>query len=298
MISFYSGTDFADFQVGSTEVLIYFLISLAVAITFYLLRSIGLYVLAKNRSFKYAFVSFIPLAWFFVACKLVGEARFFNKPIEKLAIILTIIYGVSTFITFAVETIAYYPIVGNMLAGNGSWAIGACPEGYYNYDLLVQGIYHRGEFANPYGASLINIGKVLVVLDDINLILGLASIIVEVTVYMGLFRKYIPQHYILFMFLSILFGIFAPLVFAIRKRQPIKYSDYLRSRYSAHGGYGNPYGNPYNNPYNNPNNNGYNGNGYNGGYQAQPKAPFEEFSGKGERDPGDPFEEFNDKDKN
>ena len=95
----------------------------------------------------------------------------------------------------------------------------------------------------------------------------------------SLFKKYKPQSYMVYGILSLLVGIFGPLVFSIRKRDPIKYTDYLRSRYN-YGPYGNRYGNPYA------------GGGVNPSAPQQGgESPFEEFKDKND-DPGDPFDEF------
>lgn len=290
-IYIYAGSEF-PMTFGLEIVYSYVAIALGIIATFYLLRSLGLYTLAKRQNVKNPVLAWIPLLWFYIACKLVGNARFFNKPVEKLALVLTIIFAISGFITFAMDVLAYYPIAINMFAGGVDWAIGAQPTGFTNGDLFVQGIYHSGAIINPYGASgILVVNDILNVLDYISAPLGLVCLVIELTVYMGLFRKFIPQHYLLFMFLSILIGIFGPLVFAIRKKAPVNYIDYMRSRYQY---------NQYNNPYNR---GGYNGNPNNNPYansrvqQAPPQSPFGEFEARAKKDPTNPFEEF-DSDKN
>ena len=100
----------------------------------------------------------------------------------------------------------------------------------------------------------------------------IANIFVVITVYVNLFKRYLPNHYLLAAIISLL-GFFAPFVFAVRKREPMNYIDYLRSRYQHNPYYGNPYAN---NPQG----------------QRPPEHPFSEFAGRGEVDPGDPFNEF------
>jgi hypothetical protein len=120
----------------------------------------------------------------------------------------------------------------------------------------------------------------------------LATIIIEVTLYINLFKRFWPKHFVLASILSIFVGLFAPLVFAIRKKDPVNYIDYLRSRYSYY-----PYGMPYgNNQYGGPQNRGENGPVHR---PDVPDYPFEEFAERGDVDPGEPFGEFsqNDKDK-
>ena len=106
--------------------------------------------------------------------------------------------------------------------------------------------------------------------------------------YFALFRKFSPANHVLFAILSA-FGLFAPLVFAVRNKKPVDYNTFIRSRM----GYGN-YGNPYNQGQYNGGQ--YNGGQYNGGYaqnQTPPQEPFEDFDKKEE-----PFEDFGSEKKN
>ena len=93
-------------------------ILLAVTIVFYLLRSIGLFVLAKRKGVQHAFIAWIPLIWIFVACKIIGKVKFFGKPLEKLAVLICIIFAVSELITLVSNFLVYFPIVGNFLVGH------------------------------------------------------------------------------------------------------------------------------------------------------------------------------------
>ena len=102
MISIYSESEFVG-QVDFSSVFIALGIFFAITLAFYLLRSFGLYALAKRQEIKCAWIAFIPFAWFYVACKLVGESRFFNKPIAKLAIFFTIIVGLNAFLIIALS---------------------------------------------------------------------------------------------------------------------------------------------------------------------------------------------------
>ena len=289
MFQFYMG-DFAEY-LSISPWLIFALVG-AETLIFYLLRSIGLFTLAKRQKVLHAWVSFLPLAWFYIACKLVGKSRFFNRPIEDTALILTIIFAVAELITLVSNVLIYYPIVGNLLAGNGDILIAPTGMKIQGFEEFATSIYVTQLFVNPYGIQgTITVNNILTVLGYISFVTDIVSLVVVITVYMGLFRRFWPQHYVLAMILSFL-GLFAPFVFAIRKKDPIKFEDYLRSRY--YGAYGNPYQNPYSqNPYNQ--------NPYNSqNAQPRPQNPFEEFAEKGEKAPEDPFNEFNsnDKDKN
>jgi hypothetical protein len=289
MFSLYLGTDFPTAEYGVEIIYIYASIYLAISLAFYSLRSIGLYVLAKRQNVKHAFIAWIPMIWLYTACKLVGKARFFNKPIEKLAIILTIIFAINNFLILVADVLNYYPLIVNLLTSYdvGSWVLGYPPvemvkEYVFIADLpALGGVYYNGQIINPYGVggSLV-IDNILMVISYLSTPLSIVSIVIEITVYMGLFRKFWPQHYVLASLLSIFLSLFAPFVFAIRKKQPVNYVDYLRSRYQYPPNH--PYGNQYGQ---------YNGSAR----QAPPQTPFEEFAEKGEKDPGDPFEEFDNK---
>ena len=113
---------------------------------------------------------------------------------------------------------------------------------------------------------------------------GLVSTIITIFMYVNLFRKFWPQHFIIGAILSVV-GLFGPLVFIIRKKEPIDYAQYLRSRYHYYNPYGGQYGSPYqygSRPENAP---------------TPPPHPFEEFAERGEVDPGEPFKEFMEEDK-
>lgn len=275
--------------VPAWEVYLILGIALAVILAFYALRSIGLYVLAKRQNVEHAFIAWIPCVWIFTACKIIGNVKLFNRPFTKLALIFCIIFSAAEVITLAYNFLIYFPIVGNFLAGRPIILADGAEGLREGYEAWTSNIYvYTGvgadKFINPYGVTgIIVVEKILNVLSFLSLFLDLASIFITITVYVNLFRKFWPQHYILATILSAM-GIFAPFIFMIRKREPIDYMTYIRSRYNygPYGMYGTPYGNPYG------------GNPYGGGAtQKQPEHPFEEYAEKGEVDPGDPFEEFN-----
>ena len=272
------------------------------AIGFYLLRSIGLFVMARRAEMKLAFFAWIPLLWVYLACKLVGNVRAFGTTVEKLAIAICIIFGVAEILTFTTEFLIYFPIVGNLLKGRPIYLLAlndmspANIQAYCQNNNLMEwasNVYvstDPTQFVDPYGDKIYAINNALGIINPISAVLDLLSIIAMATVYIQLFRKYYPQHYMLAGILS-LFGLFGPFVFSVRKREPVNYMDYIRERYQRFG-YG-PYYNPYNTPQ-----------GRN--MERPPDTPFKDFAEKGEVDPGNPFEDFfdgndkenkNDKDK-
>ena len=133
----------------------------------------------------------------------------------------------------------------------------------------------------PYGESLVLMNNILRILNIFSTILGIAATIVEVFVYINLFKTYWPQNYTFASILSIFIGLFPVLVFVIRNKKAIDFNEYVRSMYGAR--YGAPY-NPYN-PYNtnnNPNN-----------QQDQGKTWDDVSARQASGKPEEPFSEFN-----
>ncbi|MBO5068176.1 MAG: hypothetical protein J6C62_07240 [Clostridia bacterium] len=267
-------------------------IYLGVMLAFYVLRSIGVYVLAKRQGIKCKVLAWIPCLWFYVVCKLVGKSRFFGKPIENLALLFVIIFSLSQLFGFVQSFLVNFPLVGNFLQGReilfAQSGLDLEAQGFFEYS---SGMYVTNDFVNPYGMGGIQtVNLILSIIGYVSMFVDLAEIVITISVYFALFRKFWPQHHVLASLLTIFLGLFAPFVFVIRKKEPVNYMEYLRSRYNY-----NPYSNPYGNPYNNPNS--YN-NPYNNGQSApkRPEHPFSEFAEKDEVDPGNPFSEFSDKD--
>ncbi len=272
-------------------------VAFAIYLGLYLLRSIGLYMLAKRQGIKKAFLAWIPCVWLFVVCKLIGNSRFFNQPVQNLALVMCIFFSIAEVLTFIYNFLLYFPLLeyavirGETLYIGNSYEVGSSLVPYLNISGGI-GIYVE-KTIYPFGMSVKTLSNVITIINYISPIFDIASIFITVSVYFALFRKFWPQHYMLVSLLSIFFGVCFPIfVFVIRKKQPIDYNQYLRSRYGA---YSNPYGNPYQNPYHG----GYNGNPYGaqGGYSApqEPDSPFEDFEDAKNKKPKEPFEEFDDK---
>ncbi len=280
------GPDKIPYEISSALIWVIVAISIAITLVFYALRSIGLYTMAKKREIKHSFIAFIPLVWMYTACKLIGETKFFNRPFEKLAIWFCIIFSVGEFLALAYEFIIYFPIVGNFLAGNELYLI-ADTQGVEailsEYDLVPMVWSNMGIYGKKNGfISYIDLGifpevinPIMTTIYFVSMIFDLAVIIINITLYINLFKKYVPAHFILFAVFSWL-GLFAPLIFAVRKREPINYQDFIKQRYNAWYAGGSAYGGTYQPP-----------------KTDVPPTPFEEFADKDEIDPGDPFSEFN-----
>lgn len=268
-----NNTSTSIFSVSRGAVLSVALIILAVYIAFYVLRSIGIYKLAKNQGVAKAYFAWIPCLWIFTACKIIGKARFFSTTAEKVAVWACVLFSFAVLVPFISEFLKIFPYVAYFLEG-GTLTLN-----------VSQGLIITGDnFNNIFDTSAVN--TMIKILDAFGYILRIAEIFITVSVYIALFRKFWPQHYILAAVLSF-FGLFGIFAFVIRNNKPVDFNEYIRRRY-YNAGYP-PYGN------------GYYGQGgnYGGGadergtpYGTQPgdKEPFDEFSDR----PEEPFGEFSD----
>ncbi len=222
-------------------------ITLAVLLTFYVFRSIGIYTLAKRAGFKNAFLAWIPCAWVYTVCKLIGRDRILGKPAENVATLMVTLFTVVEVITVLYNVLYYFPVCMYVLQGGTV---------YFSESNII-----TPDLITPYSVGVKYFINILGILSDIG---QLANIFVTVTIYFGLFRKYWPEHYILASLLSIFLDLFGIFVFVIRKKEPTDYLSYVRSRYNV-----------------NPNNQ-YNPYGQN---EKKKEEPFSEFGNKKEEDP-------------
>ena len=268
-------------------------IAFAIVFALYALRSVGLFVLAKKQGIKNYGIAFVPVAWFYIACKLVGKTKFFDKPIEKLAWVFCLVFAGAEILTFVYNFIIYFPLFEYVFIHNGELLIGtyAQGEGMMLYMSISDevGIFVNKEIV-PFGLSVTTINKILDGIYYASSIFDIASIVVSITIYINLFRKFWPQNYMLAAILSIFLGLFPIFVFIIRNKPAVNYSEYMRARYEA---YRNSYNNTYNTTYNNPQNNPYGNVNNQPNPNAQKESPFEEFEDKKETQ--EPFSEFDKK---
>jgi hypothetical protein len=265
------------------QILIYCGIILAITLVFYLLRSFGLYSLAKKNNVANSWLAFIPFFWMYIACKLIKQGNFFNKPFTQLALILAIVFTVAEVVALAIQVISYFPLFEYVFIHKKTIYLSvdelSTVTGFREY-FEGGGILVEENFI-PYGEFLVLMNNILSVLSTVSAILSIAGTIIEVFVYINLFKNYWPQNYTLASILSIFIGLFPVLVFVIRNKKAIDFNEYIRSRYGAR------YGAPYNtyNPYGNP----YNPYGQNGGQNqaSGSQDPYANFK------PEEPFSEFN-----
>ena len=88
---------------------------IAIVLAFYALRSIAVFVMAKKRNVNNAWIAFLPCVWFYTACKIVGDTKFFGKTFNQLAWVFTAVFTISKVLVFAYNFIVYLPVVGNFV---------------------------------------------------------------------------------------------------------------------------------------------------------------------------------------
>ncbi len=258
---------------------------LAVIIAFYVLRSIGLYKMAENSGVKRAWIAFIPFGWIFTAGKIIGTAKIFGRPFKNFALITFVLFTVSQTLTIIDFALSIVPLIGFYLGG-GQIVIGevVASSGLVSYPLW-SGVYTVGEifgqfkngtvieyFKNP---TFLNIYSMAV--SPIMYISELGSMFFMITLYSEICKKYCPRRYFLLALVSF-FGGFAIVVFVLRNRKAINYSDYIREQYAK------MYGANYTNPYGTPNTESGASQAQTRNTEPEPEEPFAEFSKKNNKD--------------
>lgn len=275
----------------------------AITVALYLLRSIGVFTLAKkcqdDTIKQKAYFAWIPCLWIYLASRLAGKVLFFGKPMQKFALVMVILFTANEVLNIVYYVMAYLPLVGYYLQGgtvsfymSSGLLTNAELASYGLKPYLFDSTFLTGFDINYPFANVSAMENVLFGISIVSDLLSLATLLFLVFFYIAIFKRYYPQHFVLATVLSIWLGIFPIFIFAIRNKKPVVYSEFVRERYNRMYN-GNPYGNP-NNPYNNPNNNP---NGSGNAYNRPPETPFSDFAENGEVDPGNPFSEFDDKDK-
>lgn len=269
------GSVIIDGQIVDSGFLIALVVSIAaIYLILYILRSVGLFILAKKNGVKLSGLAFVPCVWIFTACKLIGKGRIFGTTFEKTAVWIAVVFTFSSLVPIVYNFLTYLPYIGYYLQG-----------GSISFTYETTGLYLQtgSDFLDPLDTPTMAV--ILKILNFVGYLLRIAEIFITVTVYIALFKKFWPEHYILASVLSF-FGLFPIFVFVIRNKKPVDYAEYIRNRFYG-SGY-TPYGR---NGYNGNNDYNQNGNGgYNNGQEKQ-EDPFGEFSQKSD----DPFSEFDDK---
>lgn len=257
-----------QYEVPNSVIFIALFVFIGIIAAFYVLRSLGLYKLAKNNGYAKAYIAWIPCVWTWLLFKLVGEQNIFGISFGKFATLLCVICSAAMALPVISNFFNYFPLVGYYFEslGSGGQIIINMEQGYIaTYPSLI----------NYFDTPAINV--IVNIIDILAYVLDFVSVVVQAFAFIYLFRTFWPEHYILASILSVC-GLFAPFVFAVRNRKPIKnYVEYMRKKYY----YNNPYGpNPY---------------GRTGDYSApKPQDPFEEFEDKDKTNSqnDEPFSEF------
>lgn len=259
-------------SVSKGAVILILLLIAAFYITFYVLRSIGIYKLAKGQGVDKAFMVWIPCLWMFTACRIIGKARIFGYSAEKLAVLFTVIFTAAAVVPLVYNFFTYFPYIAYYFEG-GDISLVSKSGGLY--------IECGSNFVNHFDTNAVNV--ICKILAVFNYILRIAEIFITVTVYIALFRKFWPEHYILAAVLSF-FGLFPIFAFSIRNKNAVDFNEYIKRRY-----YGSGY-TPYGNRYYGGGNGDERGTPYYGNPSDDNNDPFGEFSNR----PEEPFGEFSD----
>ena len=174
---------------------------LVLSVTLYVFKSIAIYKLAKNHGIDKAYLAWIPFAWIYIPCLLVKEFLFFGTPYGKIALPVCIIFCVYGGLSILFYTFAYLPDVVYITTGRDVY--------YSNLAITL----------------LEKAGLILMLLDFV-------KVVVEINLYIVLFRKYLPQYYIIASVLSI-FWLFPIMVFLIRNKVVMSFEQYVRSMNST-----------------------------------------------------------------
>lgn len=207
-------------------------IALLFIVAFYLLRAFGLYVMAKRNEDekirKDSYLAFIPFFWVFIAAKLAGNISLFGSRSKSIALIIAILFTVSGIVDLAYNVYCYYPLIKYFLQGNTV---------YINLLDYTSGFsyYFDDRFVLEYdlGISLSDgLINALTIISNIFYLLKYIAEIGMVFIYIEIFRKYWPKHVWAGSIFSI-FGLFPIFVFAVRKNNPVKYSEYIYNQYRS-----------------------------------------------------------------
>ncbi len=251
----------------------------------YVFQAIALYTIGKREGFKHRWMAFVPI----LNTYYMGVVSEKNRAFGVKAKYVSLVAAIAEAVCLALYVLYYVAVImllkGNYIAPQlttevyggieyESWryAVHGLPE----YMTWVAWIYNYLEYY---------------VLTWFELLFIIANVFVLVS----FFRTYATPNYIVFTILSVLFPVKGIIMFAVRKRRGMNYTDYLREQrqrqYAAYQEYMRANGQ---------NNGGY-GNGYNNGYggqgnpysqqqpqQAPPEDPFEGLgSGGGNSGAGD-----------
>ena len=242
----------------SLMLILFAVFSLAPLIACFILQGVGLNTMAKKRNMNKRAWAFVPFANTYFMGKLAGECSFFGQKVKRVGLYAMLAQIISFLLNATVIGIGLYFYV---MYGD--------PD-----DTSVMGVFYWSQLP----ASENVIYTIFEMSYWIQQIVYFIFEVLMVMLVMGLYKRYVPENYVLLGLLSFFLPIAKNIIiFVIRKRKAIDYDQYMREKREAffrrQQEYQRRYGNPYNNPYGNPYQNPYN--------QNNPKKPDD-----------DPFAEF------
>ncbi len=249
-----------------------------------ILGGFGLYRMAKNKGKKYRFLAFIPFANTFYAGYVAGETRVFGQKMKRMglyAMLAEIVYVALNILILVAQILLIPYYIRRDIPEYGGGTYPAYEPTYMSTPSSLRWLYNA-VFANSgFGwANILSIVAYAVFLFFLAVTLS------------ALFKQYVPRGYVGYVFLCVFLPVRGIVYFALRKRTPVDYDEYMRRRmeeyarrqqqYGPYGPYGQgpygPYGQgPYNQP---PYNNGQPP--YSSGqptYGPQQGEPFSDFGG-------------------
>ena len=140
------------------------------------------------------------------------------------------------------KTLLYFPLIGYFLQG-GNVYIGEYAQLVNNN--VEQFAFIRGLFVDhieyPY-ASLRTVSVILNITSTAGGLFDLAVAIVQINLYLAVFRKFWPEHYIVGAIVSF-FGLFPFFIFAIRNKRAVRVYRYTPNYNNYNQGYQNAHAN-------------------------------------------------------
>ena len=244
-------------------------------LSLFILGAFGIYRMAKRMGLKRRWLAFFPIVNLVYIGKITGEFYIFGQKMKRCGLYAMLAQIAATLlcVCLLVSQIYLYFVEGapvyDVEMGESIW------HNLSGFSLKMYKFYELSYTLSTFAQLIYQIFLVLLL--------------------NGLYRKYAPKNYFIFLILAFIVPPARYIVtFALSGKKPIDYEAYMRARREAYirqqqQYYGNGYGSPYNRPYNNPYANPYNRPQQ--PPQPQPEEPFAEFGGKKEESP---FSEFDD----
>ena len=222
-------------EISIAGFIISLIILIAAPVALYLLRSIGIYKLAKNHGIDKAFMAWIPFAWIYPLCLLVKEYTFFGTPYGNIALIVCTIFCVYGGLSFLYKFFVYLPLILYFFSG-GAIYLASGLEIAQSLVPDVQSYWLEGIIfvsnIQYYGNSVRIVAKLLTMINTIISLLDIVQFVVLINIYIVLFRKFWPKHYIVASVMSA-FGLFNIFIFIIRNRVALSFEQYVRTMNSG-----------------------------------------------------------------